>query len=249
MGKFQLGNELAILSAGRNPSWVEQSPYDGTADFAGAPDSAASGVAMNDAVVAFLAVEMRVNAAFRTARVTITTLDLAATTYTVTINGTSHSVAPAFADRAEILSDLVTAINGGAQASVVTASSEDEDDAITGNDTLKIVGDVEADFTIGVSVAGGTGVLAVKADPSAGTLRVWTKTEGSDVTAPTRPTAWLQPYGAEYGIDQRGYLERWPVAGMERVYVELDDLTCAGDTGTVTYQPCVKIGPCVTEGD
>lgn len=248
MGKFETGNELAILSAGRVPSWVEQSPYEGTAAFAGAPASAASGVPMNDAVVAVIAVEMRQTAHYRTARVTVTTVDLAATTYTVTINGTAHNVAPAFADRAEIISDLVTAINGGAQAALVTASSADEDDSITGNDTLLIVGDVEADFTIGVSVAGGTGVLACKADPSSGTLRVWVKAEGSDVTEPTRPTAWLHPYGAEYTLNQRGYVERWPVAGLERVYVELDDLTCAGDTGTVTYQPTVKIGPCVTEG-
>jgi len=37
------------------------------------------------------------------------------------------------------------------------------------------------------------------------------------------------------------------IGGLDRIYVELYDLTYAGDGGTVTYSAEVKIGPCVVE--
>lgn len=248
MGKFELGNELAILAGGRNPQWTRQSNYTGVAAFSGAPTLANSGVYLENSLVAMICVKMRRDAHRRTARVTIPNANLAATTYTVNINGTAHNVAPAFADRAAIIAALVSSINGGAQASVVTASAADEDSGVAGNDTLLIVGDVEADFTISVAVAGGDGTIAAKADPSVATLRVWSYPKGSEAAAYPNPDAWETPYGGTYTLDYRGFLERFPVAGVSRFYVELASVDTVGDGSEVTYQPEILIGPCITEG-
>ena len=237
MGKFEKANLLAILAGGRRPQWEEQASY------SGAPNSVSDGNSMEDAILSMLSVEMREEAHRRTARVTVSTLDLAAN-YTVTINGTAHTENGPFADRAEIINDLVAAINAGAQAGVVTASAVDEDSGIAGVDTVKIVGDVEADFTITMS-ATGTGVLAVVADPTTAGMRLWAKfrSAGSSVA----PAAWTMIYDQDFTLDIRGFNESFRVAGLDRLYAELYSVDGAGDGASVTYAPTVTHGPCVTE--
>jgi hypothetical protein len=235
MGQYETANILAILSGGRNPQWEEQEDYDG------APAAAGDGVYLEDAVHALVDVKMREEVHRRTARVTVSTLDLAAN-YTVTINGTACTATGAFADRAEVINDLVSAINGSGIASAVTASATDEDSGISGVDTVKIVGDTEADFTIDIS-ATGTGVLACTADPTTAEMQVYV-TYGSS----NAPTGWRAPLDCQWTLDKRGFCERFDTAGLDRMYVSLTSIDGAGDGATVTYpNVAVLIGPCVVE--
>lgn len=235
MGKFETANALAILAGARVPSWTEQAAWTTP------PQSASAGVYLENSLFTMLAVEMREEVHRRTARVTISTLDLAAS-YTVTINGTACTAAGPFANLPAIINGLVTAINASAIASAVTASAVDEDASIAGVETVKIVGDNSTDYTITMS-ATGTGVLAVVADPTIATLKIYAKLRGSSA-----PSAWVAPYDASYALDWTGYVERLACAGVDRFAAELSDVDGTGDGASVTYtNVTVKIGPCVAE--
>lgn len=240
MGKFEIANDLAILAAGRNPQWASQS-----GGFAGTPDGDGDGLYLEDSVVTLVDVGLREEVHRRTARVTATTLDLAAD-YTVTINGTACVATGAHADRDAMINELVAAINASAQAGVVTATAVDDDDVAGGVDTTVLIrGDVDTEFSIDIS-ATGTGVLACVADASSAVLRMWHTyaTNGDDT-----PDGWRHPFDAEYTIDWRGFGERFSTSGLDRLFVEVDDIAGhASDGGSVTYtDPVIRIGPCVTE--
>jgi len=236
MGKFEKANDLAILAGARRPQWAQQVAYDG------APSSASSGVYMEDAISSVLSVEMREEAHRRTARVTVSVVDLAAD-YTVTINGTACTALGPFVDAEQIITDLVMAINASAEAPVVTASAVDTDDD-TIDDTVKIVGDIELHFTIDIS-ATGTGVLACVADPDTAGLRIFATYRKSGSSS--APAAWTLVYDQDFPLDYRGFSERPTVAAVDRLYAELYDVDGTGDGASVTYAPTVMHGPCVTE--
>jgi hypothetical protein len=235
MGQFEIANELAILAGGRNPQWVEQEDYDG------APTSAGDGVHLEDSLKTLVDVRLREDVHRRTARVTVTTLDLTAN-YTVTINGTACAATGPFADRAEVINDLVTAINGSGIASAVTASAADEDSGVSGVDTVKIVGDTETDFSIDIS-ATGTGVLACEADAVSAEMQIYVTYGGTNA-----PDGWRAPLECQWTLDVLGFGERFDTPGIDRMYVGLSSIDGhANDGASVTYAPTVHIGPCVTE--
>ena len=232
MGAFEKANDLAILAGGRKPQWEEQATY------TGAPSTPSSGVYLENALAAAIAIGLREEAHRRTARVTVDTLDLAAD-YTVTIGGVACTAAGPHASLAALLSAIDVAVDAGAGATVPASVTDEDGDSV--DDTVLIVGDAEADWTIAVS-ATGTGVLDCVADASTGAMRVWAKMREDDA-----PDAWLLVYDQDLLLTRRGFLERYEIGGLDRIYVELYDLTYAGDGGTVTYSAEVKIGPCVVE--
>jgi hypothetical protein len=237
MGAFEKANDLAILSGGRKPAWEEETAY------TGAPSSTTSGVYLDNTLHALVAVTLRETAHRRTARLTITTADLTAN-YVVTIDGvavTYDAAAGGAANAEDIIQGIAAAIVASGPASaIVTASAVDDDDDST-DDTVLLVGAAEADYTLDIA-ATGTGELAAVADPMSGALRAWIKGRSANA-----PAAWLLAYDAEYTITRRGFVERFDVGGLERLYVELYDLAGTGDGGDVTYAAKVEIGPCVIE--
>ncbi len=249
---YELTNLLGVLQVGRAPQWSEQVDEAAEPAYDGAPATSDSGVDLQNAVQAMVCVNLRREAHRRTCIVTPGTFD-AATTYTITVSGTG--ITATGASLSALLTALVAAVvaNGTVNA-LVTATVYDDDGDGT-NDSVKIVGKAEADYGIGVSATSGTGTIAVTADPSTAALRLWGV--GAGPNAPGRtgtssgdPGVWAYVSAQTYALAYRGFLERFAVAGMERLYVELASVAGpASDTGSPTYTPHVWIGPCVQETD
>lgn len=240
-GNFATANELATRNAGRVPLWYGQSSY---ADI----PSGSAGTAIGDATRCAVSVDMRANANRRRADLTIPTFD-AAGTYVVTINGTTHTSATP-ADLNAAIVALNTAINAGAQAAVVTSSALDVDGAVTTTAavTLRIVSDVEADFSFNFTASGGTTSLAAVADPSTGTLELWGCWAGAAASGHTAPALrWKLINDQTYTLDSKGWMDRIDCAGMERVYLRVTGLDTTGDGAMVTYAVDALVGPCQAE--
>lgn len=235
---YDTANVLAILAGARNPQWSTQLGHDGTpsTDADAYPSSSGAGVDLLNSVQALVAVEMRAAAHRRRSVVTVTTLDLTAD-YTVTIDGNACVATGAHADLDALLTELASAINASVPLDgVVTASAD-----LTAN-TVTIVSDTNADYTITMS-ATGSGVLAVEADPTTAKLRLWATCRSSSA-----PATWINILDQEYDVTSRGFLERFDVAGLDRLYVEVADVDGTGDGASVTYTtPTIKVGPCVSE--
>lgn len=238
MGKHETATELAILSAGRNPQWVAQE------DYTGAPTLASSGVYLENALKAPVVVALRESAHRRTARVTVAVLDNTAG-YTITIDGNAVNYVATGDTEEELIQALAAAITADTPAGagdVVTATAVDTDDDGL-DDTLLLVGKAEAFWTLTVG-ASGTGELLAVADGDQATMRVWGYPKGSNDDT---PEVWTLIFDAVYTLTERGFLERFDVGGISRLYIELDGLDGTGDGAEVTYAATVRIGPCVTE--
>lgn len=248
-GLFELTNMLGVLQVGRDPEWTEQLDISGDPEYAGAPSRANCGVYLQNTVQALVKVVMRREAHRRTCYVTPGTFD-ATTTYTTTIGG--HAVPATGATLAALLTAIVAAIVADADANpLVTATVIDADDDGT-NDSVRLVGKAEADYSLAVSKTGGTGTITATADPLTATARLWDTGKGPNApgrtgTSSGDPGAWTGCADAEYALTRRGMTERFPVPGLERLYVELDDVAGHASDSGVTYTPRVFIGPCVAE--
>lgn len=244
---YTTATQLAVLLAGRDPAWAEQS----TTDNDKPPQSVGSGVALSDTVRTLLYIALREDARGRTCRYAVTTVDLTAT-YGVTIDGNVVSYdanaggAIDIVDVVEGIRDAILADAPGA-ADVVVATVEDSDDDGDA-DTVVIRGLGEADYSF-EGTAGGTAVVALTAELVGADARVWYKPG----TAPTftAPTAWVSP-GPDLVLTGRGYLERLQTGGLSRLFVQLNNrIGHGGDAAAgepVTYvEPAVRIGPCILE--
>lgn len=245
-GAFETANQLAILAGARAPAWEDQPTLTG-ADVAvdaplRAPELASDGVNLGGALYAMLSVPIRTNAHRRKGVITIGVFD-ATTNYTVTLGGNAFtSTTPA--NVATARSDLAAAIDAHADYTASVVGS-----------TVVFYGATDADFSIVPSRSGGTGTLSVEADPSSATLRFWGwAAEASGYTAPELWNAIIGPGGnVSLAVDYRGALTPVAVAGLARLYVEVDALAghasdSAGTGGTLTYTaPTVRIGPCILE--
>jgi hypothetical protein len=235
MSTWEDANRLAVLAAGANPQWVEQTDYSGN------PDSAASGVYLEEALQTQVIVDLREELHRRTARVTIGTLDLTAD-YVIEINGnavTYDAGVAGPADATEVLEGIAAAINADVTVGpLVTAEAVDTDeDAVI--DTVVIRGDAEADYSIDFSTTG-TAVLEVSADAKTASARIFQKAGGSG----DRPDGWRLVRGANaIAIDRYGFAERLETGGIDRFYVELYDVDGGGDGASVTHTATVLIGP------
>lgn len=262
-GNAESLNAAGLLAIALTPEWVDQASY------TGAPTSASAGVSLavselNATPKAMVRVSARTNVHRREARVTVTTRDATAN-YTVTVNGTAIATTTgAFANNDLILVELKAKIaadatvGGAAGASqVVTsilldANGDETDGTVAGGTaaaTLVVQGTVEADYSIAVS-AGGTGVLACEADPVSFDLRVFGYEAGIVRDGSDASSGWDMILDGDYtSLDYRGFIERYDVAGLSRLYVEVDNIAGhASDGGTVTYAMSrVRIGPSVLE--
>lgn len=229
-GLFEGANELAILSVGRNPSWVTQ------AAFTGRPASASAGAHTQEAVRTLIEVNLREDPHHRTARVTVTTLDLTAT-YTVTVDGVAcayNAGGAGAADLGDVLDGIAAAINAAAVSDIVEAEVDDETVVVTG-----LGGD---HWSVAIA-ATGTGVLACETDYALGRAQVWLLPAGASPS-----TTWRAPRDGLMDVETTGLSERLDTAGFDRVYVELLDLAGLGDGATVTFaDPVVRLGPCINE--
>lgn len=245
-GAFVTANQLAILAGARAPAWEDQPTLTG-ADVAvdaplRAPELASDGVNLDGVLYAMLSIPIRAAAHRRRGVITIGVFD-ATSSYTVTLGGNAFtSTTPA--NVATARNDLAAAIEAHAD---YTAS-------VVGT-TVVFYGATDADFSIVPSVSGGTGTIAVEADPSSATLRFWGW--GGAASGYSAPELWhaiLGPTVApSLSVDYRGALAPVSVAGYSRVYVEVDSLAghasdSTGTRGTLTYTtPTVRIGPCILE--
>lgn len=255
-------NIIAELSACLRPSW---SPLT-EADITDAPNSAADGVSLadNTSPASRVAIALREDVWRRTARVTVDTRD-AATNYTVTVDGTAiATTSGAFASDDAILVEIKAKVDADAtvgQAAatpVVDSYLIDADGATTvgtaGGGTaavaLIIIGESQADYSIAVS-AGGTGVLACKADPSTATAYVYVTASGvggSGSGDKPATTDWFLVDDGTKSVTFRGLALNVTTGGWDRLYVELGSVAGDGaDGGTVTYldsnSPTVWVGP------
>jgi len=234
---FEELNRNGLIALGLTPEWVDQDAT--SASYTGAPASAASGVYLQGSSKCLVYVALRENVARRTARVSIT-FD-AATTYTVTVNG-SASTGATGANLAAALADLVTKANALAGVTAI----QDPADATK----VLITGDAEADFYIDVSVSGGAGTIACVADASSCGVRFFGTPGGIIKTGSTgNENGWVQPPNAAWTLTYRGFLERADCAGFGRGYLELHTIDGhVSDGSSVTYRvQRVMIGPAVAE--
>lgn len=183
-GLFELVNELTVLVVGRKPQWVPVVPGDlvsgevvELADGAstGAPDIAGAGFFLQNSPNVLATVDVRRQVHRREVIVEVTSLSLTGT-YEVTIAGNGvvyDATAGAPADEDELLTQWQDAINASAPANTfVTAEAIDTDGDLLA-DRLAIRGDAEADYTFGISVTVGPGVVVARVDALACKARVF----------------------------------------------------------------------------
>jgi hypothetical protein len=259
-------NIIGELSACRRPSWTRLV----TTAITSAPDAADDGVSLADAAspASRIMICLREDVWRRTARVTVTTRD-AATNYTVTVNGTAIATTTgAFATNDAILVELKAKIaadatvGGAAATPIVTSYLVDSNGSTTvgtaggGNAAvaLIVIGLAQTDYSIAVS-AGGTGVLACKADPLTATAYIYVTADGVANGATTNKPAttdWALIDDGSKSVTYRGLALNLNTGGWERLHVELGSIAGhASDGGSVTYtdtnSPQVFIGPASRE--
>ncbi len=246
---YERANLLAILSVGDTPEWHEQVDGGGDAEYDGPPDNSAAGVDLDGAVKTLVFVQLRREVHRRTVYIRPGTFD-AATTYTAIIGGTS--VGSTGASLALLLADIASDINANGTTSLLVSATVVDTDGDDVNDAVRLVGLAEADYSIDVSVAAGTGTITAEADPSSCTARLYAT--GAGPNAPGRlpvdpesndPGVWLYINGQLYTVGYRGLAERFDTPGLGRLYVELDSVAGHASDGAslVSYTPHVWIGP------
>jgi len=242
---FTTSTELAILTAGRTPVWSTED--DSGSDLP--PSAADSGVYLQRAVRALVHVSLRENVAYRSVRLTTTTVLTG--TYTVTVDGNAvayNATVEAPADINELLEGIAEAVNDDVTVgALVTASIVTQ---IGGDDfEILITGVGEADYSVDFTHSStGSPTLTAVADRCSATMRLWWLPDARVGSTPPQIWAWS---GDVWTLDRRGWLERFDVAGLARLHVQLSDRAGhAGDSSIVTYAaPAISIGPCLSESD
>lgn len=247
---FDLATSLGVLQVGRDPSGqTHTSPSGVTAR----PADVADGVPLLDSVVALVAIDVREDVAFRTARLTIPTLTIG-DTFTLTLNSTEVATydSTGDADEDEVMLGLAAAINADADTNVLVLATA-VDNTLTppapnagSNNEVVLTGLAAADYSVDFTDSG-TSVEQVIADASQCTAYVYAQRAAAPDTTPN--TRWRKTQGS-YTVDQDGYVERWNVAGISRLYVRLGSIQGPGSDGSIVTlrDPDVDIAPCILEG-
>lgn len=271
MSNYETVIRLNVLSAGRNPTFWEQTTGSlgaGDPDFTGAPVNSGQGASMSDGqgsgydvLFSQYWVELREDVSKRTVRIFSGGVVTPADTVTVSIDGNDVSfIVPGAATWATVVAGLVAALPGVAPALALVSFT---DVTIGTTHHLLILGKAEAQYTIGLSVAGGGGTnMVARADPASCSARyfVYPRTTTASTSTHAPPTWALKD---DLGvIDYRGQTDTARLAGYERGYMEIYNVAAAGDTtgtgGTIYYydQPSVNTthtglrvfwGPCLDE--
>lgn len=259
MGSTEDLNRAGLLAIGLIPEWVDQGV------FTGAPNTTSRGVFLTGfgeskgTAGAQGQVNARAEVHRRTGRIKIDTFDLLVGVYSITIEAallTYDTSVELPADNAALVQGLVDEINGGPAAitDALTASVDPED-----ADAVLLLGDVEAGWSLDATLAGGTGAITVTADATGFDVRLFT-TPGGILRSGTNPETlepnagnpdgWALAANAEWpGNSYRGWHERFDIAGRDRAYLEVYNVTkdaADGATLTPTIHK-VMIGPHVIE--
>lgn len=239
MGIITNGESDALdeLALGRNPSWateIEVDNTDGTVldgsynsalDGVGPPAASGSGVDLLNTARAFVAIQLREDARFKTVRLLVDVYD-ATSDYEITLGSTSFTSGTTHTTQEEMVDDLVTNITAGGEP--VTASREGSGSS----SALLVQGDATADYAASAAApTGGTGESSLQTDATSVEVKLhfapknWT---GSN--------KWLGPSQTLAVTDTSGYLERFNVGGISECYPEF-----VSNDGKAS----VAIGPCV----
>lgn len=229
---------LAELTSGRLPDWT--SATRSAADTF--PSGVSAGVDMQESVRCLWRVSPRADTSKRVAYVTPGVRD-ASSTYRVTINGTNCD-ASGSTTLATLLSNIVTAVTGASATVTATAVDLDGDSV---NESVKLTGVGNADWSFAATIVSGTGTWSLKkADASSATVRLWALPEGYDVD--TTPTIWVMIANFPVDVTYRGMVDEIKSGGISRLYAEVTALAGhASDGAGITYTTQVDIGPCVRE--
>ena len=243
MGLFEDLNRAGLLAIGLQPEWQDVA----AADYAGAPTSLAAGISLVNSPKAYFSVDLREEVHRRTARVVVTVADLTLTTYTVTINGTGVSYdasAGLPASPTALVAAIAAAINADGTVGPLVTAIPDPDAPTT---TILIRGDAEADYSIAIGVASGTGALTCNADAVSCTARLWVTAGGLVRSGSTGSTRWKTD--GTVGVSYRGLMWDRDYAGRGRIAVSLETITGhASDGGNVTKNiASVMLAPSVLE--
>lgn len=282
MADFSLANELAVLAAATWPrttyfttdtSGVVQPDYTqvpasmDTGKVDGVPGATTDGLALPGQTMACLiGIDMRENIAYRTARISIADFD-ASREYTIDIDGSgsvttsSQPYADAFAALTEIKSEI------DADAGLAAIVSTSVVDASGSGDYVLVLTGLggtagSADYSItDLSASAGTGVLDLVADASALDFDLYCMRGGVNSAANPQNTKWRKfplPLGVTVVsvADYKGYEDRYDVAGLQRLRMEVSNLTgpsaevTAGSTvNSVVYTYQAHAGICIENGD
>lgn len=242
MGLFETANRLAVQFACGTPLWYAQESY------TGAPATVGAGVEMSGSPAYLIGIDLRPgNVAARHAYVTVGVVDDTAD-YTISLGGTPVTYSASGGDDEQaILEGLLALIEANGTLDALVAGAVAEVESVW---TLTLTGRAEADYTIDDLSTTGTGTLVCVADPTAASFRVWALFAPGDTAAAASAKAaatWRLQNGAAGDLDYRGLADQPLSGGCARIYVELYDVTGAGDAtgsgGTITYAPAVYLGP------
>lgn len=232
-GIFERLNVATLQKLGRVPEWEV------VTDPTGPPETASDGVSLGNTPTAYLSVQLREHVAYRTARIDVGSDT--SSVYQITVDGTSVSFdagangSTGVIDNVQGLRDAIN--NDSTLSGIVTAYAEDTGVTDPGW-VVRIEGDSPTDYAVSSSVTTGGGTISQSADATAADLRMYGYVRGVGDT----PTGWVQVNNAAFtgaeGIDYRGFLERFSVAGLLRVYPQI-----IGADGDVS----VAVGPTISE--
>lgn len=247
MGLFEDLNRAGLLAIGLMPEWVDIA----SADYLTPPDAADSGVYLQNSPRVLISVDVRDQVHRRTARVVVGTADLTTTVYTVTINGTAvayDASASLPADATALVAGIAAALEADGTVGPLVVATADPDAPTT---TILIRGASATDYSIAVSVVGGTGTLSCNADAVSCTVHAYLTAGGIVKTGSTGSAGrWKRPAeGVWTGVAYRGVCERLDCGGYDRIAIELTSIAGhASDGGTVTFNIArVMVGPAVLE--
>lgn len=243
---LDLMKELGQRAQGRALGWSTQPSY------TGAPVGSSAGVDVREAIVSMVQISPRAEVHNHASRVRVTTADLAATTYTITINAEAVAYDASVetpASTQALLTGIVDKINADVgAAAIVLATLEDLDgDGVSETIVLRNITGEANTHTTAISVSGGTGALEFDEDATGCKARLYLLADTEDATNLAEPLPWCYVNGSTFdSIDWRGFKERFETSGEARLYIELYDVT-----GPASSSPnpviTVAIGPGLVE--
>lgn len=212
--------ELSVLNGARNPLLRWQGSY--SAD-PGDPANATAGVETGEVLHSLLVARLRRDANTRQSDITVNTITNTHL-YRVVIDSTNCDyTSDGDATQQEILEGVRDAINAAVGATV-TATVIDADGDST-DDTVKVVGDTDADYTITVVAE-----LTLVADATTATIKLWGKvTDEEDTTR-----SWYDLDGVSVTYT-KNTISRINTAGLSDVFVQV---TAVDGTVKVGMAPC-----------
>lgn len=250
---FDLASDLGVLQIVRDPSGQEH-VYSSTISVsvaAARPAAITEGADLIDSASAWVAIGVRENVAYRTARLTIPTVDSGGETFTVTIDGNAVDYVDA---GSQGLNALVTAIAaainadgtvGGIVEATAVEAAKDAPSLFSLNDSVRIRGIGESDFSVDFATDGSSVVLAT-ADAISASADVFVYRKAAPNTAANQ--RWRKVPGT-LAIDSDGYAETWNVGPVARMYIRLFGLALLGTdgSGVVARVPDIDIAPGILE--